>query len=103
MFQVYNVVMLFLYTPHKVIIKYGLYSLCIAVVQLLSRVLTLCDPINCSPSGASVHGISQTGVDCHFPLKGIFPDQGLNHRFLPLLLGSRILHLGKPCVVITSL
>ena len=36
--------------------------------------LTLCDPIDCSPPGSSVHGIFQgknTGVGCHFLLQGI--------------------------------
>ena len=43
--------------------------------------LTLCDPIDCSPPGSSVHGIfpgMNTGVGCHFLLQGIFPTQGLN-------------------------
>ena len=33
----------------------------------------LCDPMDCSPQGPSVHGISQgknTGVGCHFLLQG---------------------------------
>ena len=36
--------------------------------------LTLCNPMNCSLPGSSVHGISQnsTGVDCRFLLRGIF-------------------------------
>ena len=36
----------------------------------------LCSPMNCSPSGSSVHGDSpgkNTGVGCHFLLQGIFP------------------------------
>ena len=44
--------------------------------------LTLCDPMDCSLPGSSVHGIFQaivdTGVDCHFLLQGIFKTQGLN-------------------------
>ena len=44
---------------------------------------TLCDPMDCSLPGSSVHGILQarvlsTGVDCHFLLQGIFPTQGSN-------------------------
>ena len=42
---------------------------------------TLCDPINCSWSGSSVHGDSpgkNTGVGCHALLQGIFPTQGTN-------------------------
>ena len=41
--------------------------------------LTLCDPMNSSPPGSSVHGISPgmiTGVGCHFLLQGILPTQG---------------------------
>ena len=41
--------------------------------------LTLCDPVDHSPPGSSVHGIflgKNTGVGCHFLLQGIF----LTHR-----------------------
>ena len=40
--------------------------------------LTLCDPMNCSPPGSSVHGDSpgkNTAVDCHF-LRAIKEDLG---------------------------
>ena len=51
-----------------------------------------CDPMDCSPPGFSVHGISpgkNTGVGCHFLLQGIFPIQESN----PCLLHCRqILH-----------
>ena len=43
--------------------------------------LTLCDPMDCSPPGFSVHGDSpgkSTGVGCHALLQGIFPTQGSN-------------------------
>ena len=42
--------------------------------------LTLCNPMDCSPLGSSVHGDSpgkNTGVACHALLQGIFPTQGL--------------------------
>ena len=42
---------------------------------------TLCDPMDCSPLGSSIHGIFQvknTGVVCRFLLQGIFPTRGLN-------------------------
>ena len=42
---------------------------------------TICDPMNCSPPGSSVHGDSpgkNTGVGCHALLQGIFPTQGSN-------------------------
>ena len=47
--------------------------------------LTLCDFMDCSLSGSSVHGIfsgKNTGVDCHFLLQGIFPTQGSNLSLL---------------------
>ena len=42
---------------------------------------TLCDPMDCSPPGSSVHRDSpgkNIGVGCHTLLQGIFPIQGLN-------------------------
>ena len=39
----------------------------------------LCDPMDHSPPGSSVHGASpgkNTGVGCHALLQGIFPTQG---------------------------
>ena len=42
---------------------------------------TLCDPMDCSPPGSSVHGDSpgkNTGVGYHALLQGIFPTQGSN-------------------------
>ena len=35
----------------------------------------LCDPMDCSPPGSSVHGnfVKNTGVGSHFLLQGIFP------------------------------
>ena len=41
----------------------------------------LCDPMDCSPPGSSVHGDSpdkNTGVGCHAILQGIFLTQGSN-------------------------
>ena len=45
---------------------------------------TLCDLVDSSPSGSSVHGDSpgeKIGVGCHALLQGIFPTQGLNPGF----------------------
>ena len=61
---------------------------------------TLCDPMDCSLSGSSVHGDSpgkNTGVGCHVLLEGIFPTQGRN----PGLLHCRwifyhLSHQGSP-------
>ena len=43
--------------------------------------LILCDPVDCSPPGSSVHGNSpgkNTGVGCHALLQAIFLTQGSN-------------------------
>ena len=63
---------------------------------------TLCNPMDCSLPGSSVHGDSpgrNTGVGCH-ALQGIFPTQGLNLRLLCLLrwlMGSLpLVPPGKP-------
>ena len=50
---------------------------------------TICDPIDCSLSGSSVHGIFPgkiTGMGCHFLLQGIFLTQRLNPSLMHLLL-----------------
>ena len=47
---------------------------------------TLCDPMDCSPPGSSVHGDSpgkNTKVGCHAFLQGIFPTQKVTPRLLP--------------------
>ena len=54
------------------------HTLCCA--WLLSHV-RLCNLMDCSPPGSSVHGDSpgkNTGVGCHAFLQGIFPIQGFN-------------------------
>ena len=46
---------------------------------------TLCDPMDCSPPGSSVHRDSpgkNTGVGCYALLQGIFPPQGSNPGLL---------------------
>ena len=57
-------------------------TLCVLVTQLC---LTLCDSMDCSSPGSSIHGILQAKilewVACSSPgdlLQGIFPTQGLN-------------------------
>ena len=55
-------------------------------VLITQSCLTLCDPVDSSLQGSSIHGILQaenTGVDCHSILQGIFPTQGLNPGVLP--------------------
>ena len=51
------------------------------LVLVIQSYPTLCDPMDCSPPGSSVHEDSpgkNTGVGCHALLQGIFPSQGLN-------------------------
>ena len=55
---------------------------CVLVTQSCP---TLCDPMDCSPPGCSVHENTpgkKTGVGFHFLLQGIFPTQGLNTGLL---------------------
>ena len=49
---------------------------------------TLCDPVDCSPPGSSVHGLLQARIlewSCHTLLQGIFKTQGSNPHLLHLL------------------
>ena len=51
----------------------------------------LCDPMDCSPLGFSVHEDSpgkNTGVGCYALLQGIFLTQGSNLRLLDWQAGS---------------
>ena len=53
----------------------------ISKVKVIQSCLTLCDPMNCSLPGFSVHGDSpgkNTGVGCHALLQGVFLTQGSN-------------------------
>ena len=59
---------------------------------------TLCNPLDCSPPGFSVHGIFQARMLEWVPiflLQGIIPTQGLNLYLWCLLNCRRILYL--PC------
>ena len=52
-------------------------------VLVAESCLTLCNPMDCSPPGSSVHGILQAaGVGSHSLLQGIFPTQGSNPHLL---------------------
>ena len=59
--------------------------LCECVCCCAQLCLTLCNPMDYSPQGSSVHGDSpgkNTAVGCHALLQGIFPTQGLNQGLL---------------------
>ena len=74
------------------------------LVKSLSRD-QLCDPMDSSPPGSSVHGRRQeywSGL--HFLLQGVFPTQGWNPRLLHWQVGSLLLsHLGSPMVRYTGI
>ena len=74
------------------------------LVKLLQPCLMLCNPMDRSPPGSSVHGDSpgkNTGMGCHALLQGIFPAQGW-HPVLPHY--RRILyclsHQGSPRILV---
>ena len=73
--------------------------------KLLQSCPTLCDPMDNSPPGSSVHGILQARIleNCHSLLHGIFPTQGSNLCLLCLLqwqVGS--LPLVPPVIPVVS-
>ena len=51
---------------------------CAVLCLVAQSCSTLCNPMNCSLSGLSVHRILQARVYCHALLQGIFPTQGSN-------------------------
>ena len=56
---------------------------CAVLCSVAQSCLTLCNPVDCSLPGSSVHGDfsgKSTGVGCHFLLQGIFLDQGSSPR-----------------------
>ena len=61
--------------------------MCACAAQLIQMCPTLCDPMDCSLLGFSVHEILQARklVYCHALLQGIFLIQGSNSFLLRLL------------------
>ena len=77
--------------------------MCCAVLCLVAQLCpTLCDPVDCSPPGSSVHEILQTrildGLPCLPP--GVLPNPGIKSISLVSCSGWWILHhwhhLGSP-------
>ena len=66
--------------------------LCCALCLVAQPCSTLCNPMDFSPPGSSVHRNSlgkNTGVVCHALLQGIFPLQGSNPCLMsPALAGG---------------
>ena len=66
----------------------GDYSSLKVKVLVTQSCPTLCDTMDCSPPGSSVHGTSpgrNTGVGCHALLQGIFLTQDYTLHLLSLL------------------
>ena len=64
----------------------------------LQSCLTLCDPMDCSPPGSSVHGILQVGILEWVAIlfsRGIFLTPGIERRS-PLLQADSLTSGGKP-------
>ena len=73
--------------------------------------LTLCNPVDCSLPGSSVHGHSpgkNSGVDCHALLQGIFPTQGSNQvsciagRFFTVWVTREAPYMRMPLLLLLS-
>ena len=61
--------------------KWSKPNLCVCLCLVAQLCPALCNPMDCSPPGSSVHGDSpgkNPGVGCHALLQGIFPTQGVN-------------------------
>ena len=66
--------------------------------KLLQSYLTLCDPMECSPLGSSVHGILQAKMlESRLPFSpsGDHPNSGIKPTSLmsPAVIGRQVLHL----------
>ena len=75
--------------------------MCYAVLSC-SAVSDFCDPMDCSPSGSSVHGILQARILewVEVPHQGIFPTQG--SLMSPVLVAGSLLLVppGSPCFLV---
>ena len=61
------------------------------MTKLLQSCPTLCDLKDCSPSGSSVHGISQTRILSGLPSPGDLSDPGIEpSSLMPLALAGRL-------------
>ena len=79
------------------------------IVQVLvsQLYLTLCNPMDYSPPGSSVHGVLQARIlewGCHALPQGVFPIQGSNLDLLPCRwILYPLSHLGSPQSIFTAL
>ena len=78
------------------------FMMCVCA-DLLQSCPSLCEPMDCSPSGFSVHGDSpakNTEMDCHALLQGIFLTPGLNTHLLCFVGSLPLAPPGKPRFII---
>ena len=70
----------------------NLSTLCVHAAKSLQSCPTLCNPMDCSPPGSSVHGILQARIleGCHALLQGDLPNPGIELAYLlsPALAGG---------------
>ena len=67
--------------PFRTIYKHAKCKIKAVLCLVTQSHLTLCDSMDCSSPGSSVHGDSlgkNTGVGCQTLLQGVFPTQGWN-------------------------
>ena len=78
-------------------------NVCVCAVCLVAQSCpTLCDPMDCTLPGSSVHGDSpskNTGVGCHALFQGIFPTQGSNQGLTALQILYRLSQKGSPRIL----
>ena len=92
---IYNIVLISSVRQSDSVIHTHTYmyvSLYIYLCPVTKLCLTLCNPMDCSWPGSSVHGISQTSILEWIAISfsmGIFPTQGSNSH---LLLGRQIIY-----------
>ena len=106
-FGIQRVGFFFFFFGSTIQLPYVLYIMCACSVA--QSCLTLCNPMDCSPSVSSVmefsHGIFQARIlewVAIFLLQGIFPTQGSNPHLLHLLHWQAdslpLHHLGSPSI-----
>ena len=85
-----------------VLISYMFFS-CAVLCLVTQSSLTLCDPVNCSLPGSSVHGDSpgkHAGVGYHALLQGDLPNPGIEPRSPALQqIIYQLSHQGRPRIV----
>ena len=88
------------YFEEKIIVVFAIFVHSLKVCECvypksLQSCPGLCDLMDCSSPGSSVHGDSpgkKTGVSCHALLQWIFPTQGSNPHFYVSCIGRLILY-----------